>query len=169
MNKIATNPQPNQFGKSLEYNTIEAFAPHVPFPVNVILSNLWLTGPLVSRLGSRFSNVINSMVRTTTAITVVNAGYKENVIPIAAKAVLDLRIHPGQSVAQVVEHVRRVVNDDRVNVVPNMKEAAEPDKVTSVDSIFGQKIINSLHRTMPQTVACKYTNLGLNAGQLIHN
>lgn len=96
---IANNPQPNQFGKSLEYNTIEAFAPYVPFPVNVILSNLWLSGPVVSRLAS-MSNIINAMLRTTTAITIVKAGYKENVIPVVANAVLDLRIHPGQSVQQ---------------------------------------------------------------------
>ena len=83
LNKIAANPQPNQFGKSLEYNTMEAFAPHVPFPFNVILSNLWLTGPLVSRIGS-YDNIVNALLRTTTAITVVDAGYKNNVIPVTA-------------------------------------------------------------------------------------
>ena len=83
LDNIATNPQPNQFGKSLEVNFIEAFAPFVPFPFNTILSNLWLTGPIISRIGS-YDNILNAMFRTTTAITVVDAGYKDNVIPVTA-------------------------------------------------------------------------------------
>jgi len=47
-----------------------------------------------------------------------------------------------------------------VSIIPDMEQAAEPDKVTPSDSIYGQKIINALHRTLPETVACKYGSVG---------
>lgn len=83
LNRITDNPQPNQFGRSLEYPMFEKIAPHIPFPGNVILSNLWFFGPVVSRL-AKYSNILNAFVRTTTAITVVKAGYKDNVIPVSS-------------------------------------------------------------------------------------
>ena len=80
---VSNNPQPSQFGRSLEYPMFEKMAPHMPFPGNIILSNLWLFGPVISRVAG-FSNMINAFVRTTTAITIVKAGYKNNVIPVEA-------------------------------------------------------------------------------------
>ena len=74
---------------------------------------------------------------------------------------MDLRIHPAQTVAQAMEHMRRVVDDPRVkfNIYG---EASEPDKVTPVDSIIGKKIINSIHRTMTNTVAGNFVFLLIN-------
>ena len=65
----------------------EKMAPHMSFPGNIILSNLWLFGPVISRVAS-LSNMINAFVRTTTAITIVKAGYKNNVIPVEAHGML---------------------------------------------------------------------------------
>ena len=70
-------------------------------------------------------------------------------------AKIDLRIHPAQTVNNVIEHVRRVINDDRVKIDTSQELPVEADKVTPVDSVYGQKIINSIYRTMPDTVACK--------------
>ena len=38
---------------------------------------------------------MNAFMRTTTAITIVDAGFKNNVIPTTARAIIDHRIHPG--------------------------------------------------------------------------
>ena len=42
LHNVATNPQPNLFGKSIEYYTFEGLTPYLPFPANVITANLWL-------------------------------------------------------------------------------------------------------------------------------
>lgn len=45
----------------------------------------------------------DALHRTTTAVTIVNAGYKENVIPNEAKATVNHRIHPADNVMKVME------------------------------------------------------------------
>jgi carboxypeptidase PM20D1 len=46
------------------------------------------------------------MLRTTTALTIVNAGNKDNVIPGQAEATVNFRILPGDTRATVLQHVR---------------------------------------------------------------
>lgn len=49
-------------------------------PYQVLMSNLWLFGPLLTWVFS-LKPVTASMVRTTTALTVFNSGNKSNVLP----------------------------------------------------------------------------------------
>lgn len=97
--------------------SFEALAPHLPFPQRVALSNLWLLAPVVARTLAADPTTA-SIVRTTTALTVFAAGDKDNVLPQRARAVVNFRLLPGDSVAGVTERVRRVVDDDRVTVRP---------------------------------------------------
>jgi len=149
LDRVARNPQPNMFGKSVEWNTFEDLTPYLPFPASVITANLWLFGPLVSRLAS-LDNKMNAFIRTTSAITIVEAGYKQNVIPTTARAIIDHRIHPAHSIDGVLTHLRGVINDERVkiSILPGSKE---PDPMTPVDSPIGIKIRNSIHRTLSNT------------------
>ena len=48
----------------------------------------------------------NAMLRTTTALTIVNAGNKENVLPGRAEATVNFRMLPGDSAEAVAEHVQ---------------------------------------------------------------
>jgi carboxypeptidase PM20D1 len=94
---------------------LERSAPHVPFTRRLILSNLWLFGPIVSRallLDPRSA----SMLRTSTAATIFNAGNKDNVLPPDARAMVNFRIRPGDTVESVRQHVVRVIADDQVRV-----------------------------------------------------
>jgi len=57
-----------------------------------------------------------AFLHTTTAVTMFNGGVKENVLPPSASAVVNFRILQGDTVASVIERVRGVVADDRVQV-----------------------------------------------------
>jgi carboxypeptidase PM20D1 len=57
-----------------------------------------------------------AMLHTTTAVTMVNGGVKENVLPPFATAVVNFRILQGDTVQSVIEYVKKVVNDERVQV-----------------------------------------------------
>ncbi|MFO1329783.1 MAG: M20 family peptidase [Rubrivivax sp.] len=93
----------------------EAVAPELPFGQRLALSNLWLTRPLVERLLSGGA-ATNAMMRTTTAMTLLNAGVKDNVLPGRAEAVVNFRILPGDTVESVQATVKRIVADDGVEV-----------------------------------------------------
>ena len=86
----------------------DTLAPEMGGFSRVALSNLWLFGPLVQKQLEGAGST-NAMLRTTTALTIVNAGNKENVLPGRAEATVNFRILPGDTKEQVMEHVRAKV------------------------------------------------------------
>ncbi len=64
---------------------------------------------------------------TTTAPTIFQAGVKENVLPTSARAVVNFRLMPGDTADTVLEHIRRVIEDDRVALtLVGMQAPASP-------------------------------------------
>jgi acetylornithine deacetylase/succinyl-diaminopimelate desuccinylase-like protein len=57
-----------------------------------------------------------SMIRTSVSPNIIQGGYRINVIPSEAKATLDVRVHPDDDPAAMLEAVRRVVNDPAIEV-----------------------------------------------------
>lgn len=57
-----------------------------------------------------------AMTRDTVTPTMLNAGYKSNVIPAEAKAVLNARLLPGTLPAAVAAEVKRVIADPEVTI-----------------------------------------------------
>lgn len=96
---------------------LTALAPHLPFGRRLVLANLWLFSPLVTR-GLTGDPSSAALVRTSTALTVVAAGDKDNVLPARARAVVNFRILPGESVAGTIARARRIVDDPRVRLRP---------------------------------------------------
>ncbi len=86
----------------------DTLAPEMQGFSRVALSNLWLFGPLVQKQLQN-SPSSNAMLRTTTALTIVNAGNKENVLPGRAQATVNFRLLPGDTKEQVIEHARQQV------------------------------------------------------------
>ena len=57
-----------------------------------------------------------SMLRTSVSPNIIEGGYRINVIPSEAKAMLDVRMHPDDNPQDFLESLRRVVNDPAVDV-----------------------------------------------------
>jgi carboxypeptidase PM20D1 len=133
----------------------ETVAPHFPFPRRVALANLWLTRRLVTR-GLGRSPATNAMVRTTTAATVFNAGTKDNVLPSEARAVVNFRILPGDTVAGVLDHVRRTVDDGRVAVRIGGRFLAEPSAISSTESESYRRLERAIRSISPEAVVAPY-------------
>jgi carboxypeptidase PM20D1 len=108
----------------------DVLAPEMGGFSRVALSNLWLFGPLVQKQLEGAGST-NAMLRTTTALTIVNAGNKENVLPGRADATVNFRILPGDTQAGVLEHVKselaQAVGEGKVKVTtpPGAQEASK--------------------------------------------
>jgi carboxypeptidase PM20D1 len=111
---------------------LETLAPEMGGAQRVLLSNLWLFGPLV-RIGLERGPATNALLRTTTALTIVRAGNKENVLPGKAEAIVNFRLVPGDSIASVIAHVRSAIRDERIRIEV-MPGSSEASPVTSTDS-----------------------------------
>lgn len=82
---------------------------------------------------------IRGSLRTTTNPTLLNAGYKHNVIPDYAEALIDIRTLPGEE-EQVLAEVRALVGDDIEVVVMHQDVGLENE--------FGGPLVESMVRTL---------------------
>ena len=114
--RLADNQMPARI-KGPSGAMLDGIAPYTSFAMRAALANRWLTGPLVERQLLSVPSTA-AAIRTTTAPTILNAGTKDNVIPQVARAVVNHRILPGESIASVLEHDRRVIDDPQVQVRP---------------------------------------------------
>ncbi|ELW47741.1 putative carboxypeptidase PM20D1 [Tupaia chinensis] len=143
VSRLEQTPMPNMFGSGTLEMTMKQLAHEFPFPFSIFFRNLWLFRPLVRRLIER-NYITNALVRTTTALTMFNAGIKENVIPPVAQATVNIRIHPAQTVQEVLELVKNIVADDRVQL--HVLKAFDPLPISpSDDQALGYQL---LHQTI---------------------
>ncbi len=92
-------------------------APELPLLQRLVMTNLWLLQPLV--LHQLAENVLTApLVRTTTAVTMFDAGTKDNVLPARARAVVNFRLLPGDSSARVLGQIRDGIDDAPIAVRP---------------------------------------------------
>jgi carboxypeptidase PM20D1 len=148
----------SQMQARLEGPTRQLFdriGPAFPPVQRAVFANLWLTRPLVVRSLEK-SPTTNAMVRTTMAPTIFRAGTKENVLPSYARAVINVRIHPGDSVGTVVRHVRRAVGDPRVEINTVGRFSAEPSAVSSTESESFRTLERTIRSLTPDVVVAPY-------------
>ena len=111
--KLESNPHPIIFDE-LSQNFINSLSLEMAFPFNVLTSNMWLTKPLVPRYV--FKGIAKALLQTTTAVTMIQGGIKENVIPPSAWVLVNHRIHPKQTINEIIELDRKLIDDDRVKI-----------------------------------------------------
>ena len=112
--KIEANP----FAPKLEEPVrtfLETLAPHVDQPNQFLFNNLWLTDWLVASQMAK-ETLTQPMVRTTTALTMFNAGVKENVIPQRAEAKVNFRLLPNDTPEDVIAAIEAIIDDPGITV-----------------------------------------------------
>lgn len=112
--RLETNPVPGGLS-GLSAKMFDTTSRYMSFGPRMLFANRWLFGGLVEDQLSA-SNFGNAMLRTTTAATMLSASVKVNVLPIEAIATVNFRLHPRDSVEDVVAYVQSVVENDRVEV-----------------------------------------------------
>ncbi|KAK2718905.1 hypothetical protein QYM36_006049 [Artemia franciscana] len=112
---LEANRHPSMFGKGPEYDMFSSIAPYADPFYRYLFANLWLFQPLFVRVLSQ-KPVTDSFHRTATAITIFQSGYKNNVIPGSAKAIVNHRVHPAQTLEDVLAHDKKAIGDERVEI-----------------------------------------------------
>ena len=115
--------------------------------------------PLVERrLGA--SPPGNALIRTTTAVTMISGGVKPNVLPQSARAVVNFRVIPGDTVNGVLTHVRAVV--DRGITVRQLPGgfSAEPSPMSSTDSAAYRVVAEAIGEVFPDAAVAPWIVMG---------
>ncbi|WKN48237.1 M20/M25/M40 family metallo-hydrolase [Nocardioides sp. Arc9.136] len=136
--------------------TIELFrrmAPHAPLPLRALMANAGRLGPVLTRALVAAGPEPAAMTRTTFAVTTLSGSPALNVVAATAKAGVNIRIMVGDSVAGVLEHVRKVVADDEVHI--DVVEQNEPSPVSPRDEAFAL-IETTIGELFPDAVPAPY-------------
>jgi len=148
--RLESHPMPARIA-GVTAESFATVAPEMPFAARVFLGNLWLFEPLAIRV-LQASPPSNATIRTTTAITIVQGGVKDNVLPSAARAVVNFRILPGDSIAAVETHVRSAVADRRIAISRFGPTATEPSAESPTAAPAFQLLARTIREVLPGVV-----------------
>jgi carboxypeptidase PM20D1 len=147
--RLEANPMPGGI-QGVAAQMFGTLAPEMSGLNRVLLSNLWLTRPLVQGQLEK-SPSSNAMLRTTTALTIVRAGNKDNVLPGRAEAAVNFRILPGDSIDSVEKHLKSALGNDAIQV-KRYPGNSEPSPVSPTDSTGYRAIEQAVRQTFPDAV-----------------
>lgn len=123
------------------------------------LSNQWLfKSMLITELEK--TKQTNALIHTTLVPTIVKAGIKDNVIPSVAKATFNSRILTGETSDDVVNFVKKAINDERVTVKKQTISLMEPSALTSSEHPMFKKVETIVYKIVPNVIVSPYLMVG---------
>jgi len=72
----------------------------------------------------------------TLNVTILESGFKANVIPTRSEAVLDCRLLPGETLEGWIAQVRERIDDPTIEVVPELDDFVAPDSTDTDTELF---------------------------------
>ncbi len=141
-------------------NTLAAFlkaaAAEAPFPLSFALSRPRLFSSLIAAALADNPQAI-AMFRSTTAFTMLEGSRKENVLPDAVKANVNIRIIPGETISSCLERVTKIVSRFGVEAsVKDWAQANDPLPESSSSSPAWRRIASLLGEAAPGCAVMPY-------------
>jgi carboxypeptidase PM20D1 len=156
--EVEDHPMPARLGVQRPF--LRALSSVMRGPRRALLRNADRLGPLVERRLSA-SPMTAALIRTTAAATMVSGGVKSNVLPQEATAVVNFRILPGDTVAEVLDHVRSVVGDEVKVVAKGFGGVtADPPPLSSTASEGYAAVTETIGEVFPGVVVAPWILLG---------
>lgn len=156
--RLEKRPFPFRMGE-IQAAALGKIKREAPLYLRAALSSPRLSS-LFMRAASRWISPLGAMLRTTTAVTIVSGGTKDNVLPQEARATVNIRLLPGETCQGAIERVRRVVKDRRVSVeVSGMAE--NPSSTSSTDTTGFRILERTIRECFPEAVVVPYLVIGM--------
>jgi carboxypeptidase PM20D1 len=148
----------------------DSLASELPVSMRLLMGNRWLLSGAIQK-AVKSKPATDAMIRTTTAPTILAAGMKENVLPSEAKAVVNFRLLPSDSVQKVIEHVTRTIHDEKVHVrvtaLPSgVREDGEANSgkptavISDVKGAVFPLLSESIRQVFPEAIVAPYLVIG---------
>ncbi len=147
LDRVLSSPRPLRVGP-IAATMFRALAPTQKFPASALLPHL--SNPLVLRLlGARLQAqpTTNAILRDTISLTMLQAGYKINVIPERAEAGIDCRLLPDTDAVEFQAWLRGRLADERITL--ETVESSPPSGSAPLDGPFCEAIAAAVHRYVP--------------------
>ena len=132
----------------------DTLARHSTFLYRLIFANTWCFGWIIDLLGRKSGGEINALVRTTVAFTQMKGSSASNVIPPEAEMVSNIRLNPHDNVDSAVKYIKKVVNDDRVEISTSM--AYNPSRISVTNCESYNKVASAVASTYKGAIVSPY-------------
>jgi carboxypeptidase PM20D1 len=136
---------------------MQRLAPHLPAAVRPVMSRADRLQPLLARALTAAGAEAAAMARTTFAVTTLEGSPALNVIASSATAGVNIRVMPGDTVDDVLAHLRKVVDDQDVRI--SVVERGEASPVSPVDEVFDH-LAGLVTEHFPDAVVAPYVQTG---------
>jgi carboxypeptidase PM20D1 len=133
--------------------TLQFIAPEMGVAGKTAFANLWLLRALITWALTK-DPTTDAAIRTTTAPTILDAGVKDNVVPSTARAVVNFRIRPSESVEHVMDHVRSQLSDLPVTLHP--QQQGEPTRVSPMDDEWFDLVQQTIREVASDVVVAPF-------------
>jgi len=160
LSRVIADLEKQQFGTRIcgpVKEQFERIGSETSFLFRLLTANLWLFGPLLKKIVGK-TNSGNAMLRTTTAATMIEGSMAHNVLPPKASAIVNFRLLPGETVTDVINHIKKIAKLKDIVVEPII--ANDPSLVSPSDSDGFKRIENTIHQIFPGVLVSPYLVLG---------
>ena len=157
INRLESQPMPNY--PEMVYGMFQTLGGYMSFGLRMAFANTWLLGKTIQKKMAAKAST-NAMMRTTSAVTMINGGVKDNILPSQVKAIVNFRLMPGDRIADVVAHTRKVIDNDGIQL--HIPEAGrwEASPVSSTEAEPYQALVQAIGEVFPEAAPAPYLVVG---------
>jgi len=148
IHRLEASPMPARLTPPMRA-MLEASAPYQTGVRRFAFDHLWLTEGSILRSLLK-DDIQRVMVQTSTAVTVIRGGVKDNVVPTTAEALVNFRLLPGDTLEDVIAHVREAIDDPEIEIESSNWSAAPPP--ADLDGAGFRLVKESVHAVLPEAV-----------------
>jgi len=93
-----------------------------------------------------------SVLRTSVVPTIIQAGFRSNVIPSEATATLDVRALPDEDLSKLYDQMRRLINDPAVEILSTGTDQRVPSPPSRLDTDMFKALERTQKKMFPQAI-----------------
>lgn len=127
---------------------------HSNFLYRLIFANLWCFAPLLDAICKARGGELNALVRTTAALTRLSGSEAYNVLPMEAKAGINLRLISGDSIAEASKKLEAIIADK--DLALRLVKGSEPSPVSPAAGEPWERLKRAILGTYPDAVVSPY-------------
>ena len=128
------------------------------FGLRLVTANMWAFKGLLTRAFDMLGDETRAMTRTTVAVTELEGSKGANVLASTARANANIRIAVGETVDEVVERVRHIVNDPGVELT--VRGGHNPSPISASDNEQFALLTRAVAASYPDAVVTPYVQTG---------
>lgn len=151
--KIENHPFPKQFTKPVRV-MLDTLGRHSTFLYRVIFANMWCFEGIFAKYCQQSGGELNAMIRTTCAITKMNAGKAYNVIPAKASVGMNLRLLGKDTLESVKTYLEEIIGNPKINV--RIVEGRNPSLESDIHCAEWEKLRQVVADTWKDAIVSPY-------------